>query len=119
MTTSVYDDFKIREILQVHANKLVHEKLDWHAPCAYLLHANQSRDVPLDASFIKFTQEELIQALNTELRSVQWLMQQVTQGADHASDFVAGVLLPDGNVVSHVFPKKVKRSSASRRKLLQ
>jgi hypothetical protein len=115
----VTDDYKVREMLTLHAQKLVNEKLDWHSPCAYLMNANSSRDVSLDEVFVKYTPEELIESQNTNLRSVQWLMEQVTKNTDHATHVVAGITLPDGEIVSHVFPKRVKRASVPRSSLLR
>lgn len=115
----VADDYKVREMLTFHAQKLVDEKLDWRSPCAYIMFADSSRNVTLDADFIRYSIDDAISAFETEHRSVQWLMEQITKGCDHAKEFVAGIVLPDGNVVSHVFPKKVKRKRSGASTLLR
>ena len=115
----VTDDYKVREMLSFHAQKLIYEKLDWRNACAYIMFADSHRNVPLDADFIRYSIDDAVRAFQTGLRSVQWLLEQMTTGCDHSKEFVAGIVLPDGNVVSHVFPKKVKRTRLGASTLLR
>lgn len=115
----VTDDYKVREMLTFHAQKLVGEKLDWRSPCAYIMFSDSYRNVTLDAEFIRYTIDDAVSAFETGHRSVQWLLEQMTKGCDHSKEFVAGIVLPDGNVVSHVFPKKVKRIRSGASTLLR
>ena len=115
----VTDDFKVRQMLTFHAQKLVGETLDWRSPCTYIMFADSSRNVTLDAVFIRYSVDDAVSAFETGHRSVQWLLEQMTKGCDHSRELVAGIVLPDGNVVSHVFPKKVKRTRSGARTLLR
>ena len=106
----VDDDRKTQVMLSVHANKLRSETTP--RPGAYILHANSTGDVSLEDSFMYYTKDEVKNALDTEKRSVQWLMRQITvTEKEEGIAFVAGVLFANGEVLCHVFPIQAPRQS--------
>ena len=96
------DSAWVQSVLGMHAHKL--------APVArsgsldrglYLLHAiGKERVIPIQASFVHYTREEAATALNTDRRSVQWLLRQI---ASYNVDtcILAGVLFDSGDVLAH------------------
>ena len=100
----VDDSAKVVEILKVHAHKLMaHE--DKITKCAFLLLAEDDGTVNLDATFIKHSVEDCIDGLDTNKRSVQFLMDQVTTYHPE-SQLLAGVKFKNGEVLCHVFARE-------------
>jgi len=108
----VSDAASVEQMLRVQAHKLASESLDWHWRGAYLLHALADDTVHYTATFVKYTRDELVEAMQTDKRSVHWLLEQVTT-YEPSREFVAGVVFGSGEVLAHVFPRKVKKPSVS------
>lgn len=108
----VDDDHTVQKILNLHANKLSSETDAQDG--AYILDADESGCVSIDAYFVHYEKEELISHFDTDKRSVQWLMRQVVTTEGNPKAFVAGVKFKSGEVLCHVFPKRVGRESASK-----
>ena len=93
------DDHWCNEILKVHAHKLRNVRPTEDDRHVHLLHANQDRKIGLHAPFVQYTRDEAVRALNTSLRSVQWLLGQQIIEYDASRRLLAGVLLSSGEVL--------------------
>ena len=94
------DEHTVQELLKLHSHKIRPSKSE---RCAYLLHTNADRSVPLNAYFVKYSEADAIDAFDKEKRSVQWFIRQV-RTYECEAEVLAGAVLPSGDVVAIVFP---------------
>ena len=105
----VDDEHTVQELLKCHAHKIRSSPTE---RCAYLLHMNTDRSVPLDAYFVKYAPEDALQGLDTKKRSVEWFLRQL-HTYNYEAEVLAGAVLPSGDVMALVFPST--RYSGARR----
>ena len=108
----VDDSAKVVDVLKVHAHKLMRHE-DTATKCAFLLFAEENDTVNLDATFIKHCVEDCIESLDTNKRSVQFLMNQVTT-YNPEKQILAGVKFKNGEVLCHVFARKTSGTTQRR-----
>lgn len=111
----VDNDHEARVILQLHAPKLYHAAPDRNRRCAHILTMNNECHVPLDADFVVHDVDDIKDALDAENnRTVQFLLHQLMQ-YEPTTHMVAGVVMPSGDVVSHVIsrPRKARKKASS------
>jgi hypothetical protein len=106
------DEKRVQDLLDLHAYKL--RKAPPDGRCANLLFMGSNDALPLDACFVRLRADDVTErrALNVDLRSVQWLMQQM-QTYDDASELLAGVAFASGEVLAHVIPRNARTASAA------
>ena len=105
------DSRKVEEILKLHASKLA--TTDDTLPHVHILHMEEDATVKLDAEFVRYDIDDCKEAFELEMRSVQWMMHQLTT-YDPIKECLAGVRFRNGDVLCHVFPKR-KRGKTQRR----
>ena len=108
----VDDSAKVADVLKVHAHKIIGHG-DKTTRCVFLLLAEEDGTVNLEATFIKHSAEDCVDGLDTNKRSVQFLMNQVTT-YNPEKQILAGVKFKNGEVLCHVFARK-KSGTAHRR----
>lgn len=110
----VDDDHQARVILQLHAPKLYHAAPDRNRRCAHILTMNDEHRVALDADFVVHDVDDVKEALDVDNRTVQFLLHQL-MNYDPSTHMVAGVVMPSGDVVSHVIarPRRARKKPSS------
>ena len=108
------DDHAVLEALHMHVHKLKQNFRD-RVPCVYLLHATSRMDLPIDASFYRYSREDAASALDTSLRSVQFLLGPQFTRCEFDTHLLAGVWFHDtGEVLAHVFPFPSSRGAKTK-----
>lgn len=68
---------------------------------AFLADASASPSLPLDVEILSYRREDIINALDTRKKSVQWLIQQLDT-YDEESQKLIGLKFPGGDAFAHV-----------------
>ena len=111
----VDDEHHVHVVLQVHAPKLYHAAPDLTHRCIHLLSMDAHRTIPLDANFVVYEADDVREAFDIELRTVQHAMT-LLHNYDPSTHLLAGVVMPSGDIIAHVVdrPKRKKRASSTR-----
>lgn len=111
----VDDEHTVHVILQLHAPKLYNAASDFNHRCIHLLTMDEHRTIPLDADFVVYDADDMREAFNFGLRTVEHAMT-LLHNYEPSTHLLAGVVMPTGDILAHVVdrPKRKKRSSATR-----
>lgn len=97
------DSAWVQSVLGMHAHKLASVANSGSLERGvYLLHAlGTERVIPIHAAFVHYSREDAAEALNTERRSVQWLLRNQIPSYNVDDCILAGVLFESGEVLTH------------------
>ena len=108
------EDSKIvHDLVQLHIGKMSCVPRASDERCAYFLEMTPDGTVPLDCCFVKCDVDVCKTRFDVDQRSVQWLMQQL-HTYDPQKEWLAGAVLPCGEPLAHVFPKRSGKKAGRR-----